>query len=630
MSHSVKVKYSIGLKLSVIISVLIVIALGTITFLVSYLVGDDVRVTAESNNLAMNGRSSGAAESEFAVIRANSSQLLDLISAAGSASPISKQAEAFFFDRNQTIAAILVWSEESLERTLPSDISAVNRKFFLANELDRSIIQKFFETNGSALTRACAGEVIALNAAPFFQTQIIALLFPWKENGRDQACIVFFSVEALADNLSSGYVGISYMINDSGDLLVHPDFELIRSGASFSDNPLVKEMRKNNDSKKQIVYTDADGKKYFGAYQKLAVGDIGVFTTIPMELVLEAVNRTTRNNLYLMAAVVCIAIVFVLIYSRSISRPLKMLTKASEEIQNGNFEVKLKPKTQDELGVLTESFVSMGKGLAERERLKDTFGRFTNKEVAERAARGEIAVGGERMECTIFFSDIRGFTAISDKLSPEEVVGFLNVYMERMVECVMLEKGTIDKFEGDAIMAIWGAPIAGEPRTLALRCVRAALRMRHSLQQFNVGRGDAKHPIIKIGCGINSGPVIAGQIGSTQKMEYTVIGDAVNFASRTEALNKPLGSDILITENTWNLIKDEVLVEEMPGVTVKGKEGLCRMFAVVNMPRADDIPGCGANGPRSMAEVRSMLDIPVPDFAKVNLDEEEKKYTIKQ
>ena len=240
MSHSVKVKYSIGLKLSVIISVLIVIALGTITFLVSYLVGDDVRVTAESNNLAMNGRSSGAAESEFAVIRANSSQLLDLISAAGSASPISKQAEAFFFDRNQTIAAILVWSEESLERTLPSDISAVNRKFFLANELDRSIIKKFFETNGSALTRACAGEVIALNAAPFFQTQIIALLFPWKENGRDQACIVFFSVEALADNLSSGYVGISYMINDSGDLLVHPDFELIRSGVSFSDNPLVK------------------------------------------------------------------------------------------------------------------------------------------------------------------------------------------------------------------------------------------------------------------------------------------------------------------------------------------------------------------------------------------------------
>ena len=152
--------------------------------------------------------------------------------------------------------------------------------------------------------------------------------------------------------------------------------------------------------------------------------------------------------------------------------------------------------------------------------------------------------------------------------------------------------------------------------------------MRSALLEFNKSRGGVKKPIIKIGCGINTGPVIAGQIGSNQRMEYTVIGDAVNFASRTESSNKPLGTDILITENTYNLIKDHVLVEQMPSVSVKGKEKPVSMYAVVNMPRVTDIPGAGPDGPKTMAEVRELLGIPVPDYAKVNLDEEEKKYKI--
>ena len=271
----------------------------------------------------------------------------------------------------------------------------------------------------------------------------------------------------------------------------------------------------------------------------------------------------------------------------------------------------------------------MGKGLAERERLKDSFGRFINKEIAELAARGELALGGETKETTIFFSDIRSFTAISEKLEPAEVVEFLNEYMTAMVECVNMTHGVVDKFIGDAIMAVWGAPTsAGSPKEDALNCIRAALRMRAGLIAFNRGRGGDKKPIIRIGCGINSGPVVAGQIGSVKRMEYTVIGDAVNLASRTEALNKPMGTDILITEYTYNLVRDHVVVEEMPAVTVKGKEKPLRMFAVVNMPAEDGIPGAGAKGPKSLGQIRTVLGIPTPDFAKVNLNEDEKKYKI--
>ena len=195
--------------------------------------------------------------------------------------------------------------------------------------------------------------------------------------------------------------------------------------------------------------------------------------------------------------------------------------------------------------------------------------------------------------------------------------------------CVNDTHGVVDKFIGDAVMAVWGAPTsAGSPKEDALNCIRAALRMRAALIVFNKDRGGNKKPIIRIGCGINTGPVVAGQIGSKKRMEYTVIGDAVNVASRTEALNKPFATDILITENTYNLVKDEVSVEEMPPVMVKGKETPLRMFAVINMPKETNIPGAGEKGPLSLAQVREILGIAAPNLEEVNVNEDEKKYKI--
>jgi adenylate cyclase len=200
--------------------------------------------------------------------------------------------------------------------------------------------------------------------------------------------------------------------------------------------------------------------------------------------------------------------------------------------------------------------------------------------------------------------------------------------MTRMVGCVNKTGGVVDKFIGDSIMAVWGAPVsAGSPAKDALNCVRAALMMRASLWEFNKDRGGDKKPLIKIGCGLNTGYVLAGQIGSSERMEYTVIGDTVNLASRTEALNKPLHTDILITENTWNLIKDYLICEEMPPVRVKGKTKPVRMFAVINLADNNGAKNA-AKRPQTLAELRKILGIKAPDFAKVDLDEEEKKYRI--
>jgi adenylate cyclase len=259
------------------------------------------------------------------------------------------------------------------------------------------------------------------------------------------------------------------------------------------------------------------------------------------------------------------------------------------------------------------------------------FGRFTNKDIAVRAMRGEIKPGGSPKHATVFFSDIRGFTEKSENFTKafgedasDRIVHWLNEYFTRMVECVEKTGGVVDKFIGDAVMAHWGtAYTAGSPQQDAFNCVMSALMMRKALFEMNRKRKDNNlgNPPIRIGCGINTGIVTAGQLGSDLRMEYTVIGDPVNLASRTEALNKPLGTDILITEDTWRLVKSQFITEEMPAVTVKGKEKPVRMFAVVNFSGME-------KGPQTLAEVRKLLGIEAPDISKVDVNAGENKYKI--
>jgi adenylate cyclase len=206
--------------------------------------------------------------------------------------------------------------------------------------------------------------------------------------------------------------------------------------------------------------------------------------------------------------------------------------------------------------------------------------------------------------------------------------------------------GVIDKFIGDAVMAHWGAvESSGSAEADAFCGVRTALMMRASLYCFNKSRGGAKKPVIKIGCGLNSGTVVAGQIGSDERVVFTVIGDVVSFADRTETFNKSFGTEILITEHTWNLVKEHIIAQEMGTVMDRGRK--VKIFAVINIkdgPEADllledlkkipktDSTMCsmciGPGGPHNLNELRKLLGIPTPDLSNLNLGEEEKKYNV--
>jgi adenylate cyclase len=215
----------------------------------------------------------------------------------------------------------------------------------------------------------------------------------------------------------------------------------------------------------------------------------------------------------------------------------------------------------------------------ERDRLtRLRFQRLLSPDLAEMVVSGELKVekGGVARVATVMFIDIRGFTAMSENTSPDEVLQMLNEYFELVVEVVFRFEGTVDKFMGDEIMVIWGAPVSHNDDPI--RAVRAALDIHTELAKFNATRLAEGKSEIKIGIGINTGSLVAGYIGSTRAMSYSVIGDTVNTASRLCAAAK--AGQILISENSLGLSGDIFQLEELGAIQAKGKFNPIRIFNV--------------------------------------------------
>lgn len=214
----------------------------------------------------------------------------------------------------------------------------------------------------------------------------------------------------------------------------------------------------------------------------------------------------------------------------------------------------------------------------EKDKVKDMFSRYVTHQVAEKILQEGISMSGERRRATVLFCDIRNFTRMSEHMEPEEVVSFLNEYLTAMVDVIFEHGGTLDKFVGDEIMAVFGAPVStGSDEENA---VLAALRMKEKLRQFNERRENQGLTPIQFGIGIHTGDVVAGNIGSDKRMEYTVIGQAVNIASRIEALNKHLSTDILITQATFDAVSSRIRAAKQPAVRVKGVEKPIQTYLV--------------------------------------------------
>ena len=605
----IRVKHPIGVKLGAIFSSLVILVLGITVALVYILFANDQRVNAKSNTISLNETTANAVQLQLQNIQGNTNKFLNVLYVIKDDNHFEEEAD-YFFDElckaNPDILFIYTQNNGYRASTLFSEAVPGAQNMF----------ESWLTKNKATVNKVMAGKVIVKDLSELFSSPYtLGTLF---KNNDDFVCVAY-NVESLKETCFKNS-NATYIVNADGEPLIYEDNQTIIDAGLVPSFEIVEELLKYSTGN-EYIYKDTENNNWIYIRMNILDDTCSAITLTSESSVLKAINLTALRIIAITVAVFFLAIIIIRFFSRSLTNPIEDLVVATNHIDRGDYNIHLRPRTKDEIGYLTDRFTNMAGGLAQRQRLMTTFTKFVNKDIAEKAANGQLTLGGEDKNATVFFSDIRSFTAMSEKMTAPQVVEFLNDYFTRMVDCVNKTNGIVDKFIGDAVMAVWGAATTnGSPQEDAWAAVKAALMMRIALYHFNENQIKHGRNPIKIGCGINSGPIVAGQIGSEDHMNYTVIGDTVNLASRTEALNKPFATDILITENTYLLIKDKIIAEEMPGVHVKGKTDPIKMYAVVNAK--------GVKGPKDIHKLREFLGWDEPELDKVNTDEEEKKYKI--
>lgn len=291
-------------------------------------------------------------------------------------------------------------------------------------------------------------------------------------------------------------------------------------------------------------------------------------------------NAVARRSVISAVAISVVLLMVGLVISVAISfgwtRPVARLVKGMSRVHDGDFDFRLPVRRRDEFGKLAFNYNLMADGLKDREFIKSTFKRYVTKQVAEQILenRAEIKLAGEKRIVTVMFSDIEGFTELSEKAEPTEIVSMLNEYLAVMIDIIFLYEGALDKFLGDGIMAYWNAPL--DQNHSAVKACIAALEMQAAVKKFNNKRVESGKDPLYAGIGINTGEAVAGNIGSEKKMEYTVIGDNVNLAQRIEV--KTGRGQVLISESTYKEVSKYIHATPLPPERVKGKSEPVQLY----------------------------------------------------
>lgn len=327
------------------------------------------------------------------------------------------------------------------------------------------------------------------------------------------------------------------------------------------------------------VYRDQSGT-WITAFAPIMDGEGRAIAVVvldyPVDIYLDRLRELQRTLLLASVAGGLAALVAGLLFARQLTRPISVLTTAAARVAGGDLSQALAVRSRDELGRLTQAFNDMIEGLRQRDFIRATFGRYVSPEVARTLLESPegLRLGGEKREVTVLMSDLRGYTSFAERGDPAWVMEILNGYLARMTDIIVAHGGTVNEFIGDAVFALFGAPIAHPDH--AERAAGAALAMQRAMEEINAQHAARGLPRFEMGIGVNTGEAVVGNIGSEQRAKYTVVGNAVNVAARVESAT--VGGQVFVSAATWERLGPLAEVRGPIEVQMKGVSEPLRLY----------------------------------------------------
>ncbi len=327
------------------------------------------------------------------------------------------------------------------------------------------------------------------------------------------------------------------------------------------------------------IYTNARGT-WITAFAPILdpAGRVAAVVTVdyPVEIYLDRLHEFRTTIVYASIVGALGTSILGLLFARRLTRPIRALTTGVTRVAGGDLSRALPVRSRDELGRLTRAFNQMLEGLRQRDFIRSAFGRYVSPEVAQQLLESPegLRFGGEKRVVTVLMSDLRGYTRFAEQGDPARVMAVLNEYLARMTDIIVQHGGTINEFIGDAVFAIFGAPLAHADH--AERAAASALGMQRAMADLNREHAASGLPQFEMGIGVNTGEAVVGNIGSEQRAKYAVVGSAVNIAARVEGAT--VGGQVFITDATYEAIKDIAEVAAPVSVDVKGLSEPLRLY----------------------------------------------------
>jgi len=566
--------FPFGIKLALIVTLILLGSIWTITTLVSLMVSSEFVRTAGDTNFDINSRAAAGIRERFYKVRSETLMLLDLDAALANDPSNVRLARNIFFERNPYIAAIII----------PGVNEIINRPYISQNGIRLEMLSSWLEQKNDLLEKVKAGVPALLNASPELGTSLLALFYPWHGTGKEEAAVVFFYPQSLLEITGSGS-NYTRMTNSDGDILVSPDFSQIIEGLNIKNSPLFEALIKASGESVRLSYTEGNSR-FAGAGHLISFTDAAVFSSLEHSLINEQVVAVTRRNMLLSISVIFLTILIIWFFSQTITNPMRKLISATSVIEGGQFELDLKTKSQDELGVLTKRFVEMGQGLNKWVRVKTLVGRFNDQEISGKAMANGIKLDGEYLQVAVLSAD---FISLADTFShnnpekdrseeAEDALILLNDFITKVADIIKRDGGVIDKISGHRLIGLWGFPVSTEGVTAdMMNCIHSAISIRTMLQELNTERETNGETPLRIGCGIQTGEVLAGRMGPSWAYEYSIAGKITDEAVKAGDACVPARTDIVITKAVRDLAGKKILSEKLP------QQGDLKVFGLVNL-----------------------------------------------